>query len=101
MCVTLFLGMDQNLVLSTAVNLFIHNLKSTIFDKVNFKHFVKVSIMIYFQTFCMYFFVCSPKYAVTQIKKKIFDRNPHVSKFALVVSTNAFPTITGTFYCSI
>lgn len=29
---------------------------------------------------------CSTKYAVAALKKKIYDKNPHVAKFGLIVS---------------
>lgn len=30
--------------------------------------------------------ICSAKYAVAAIKRKIHDKNPHVAKFGLIVS---------------
>ena len=43
------------------------------------KHFFKISIA--FKSL-----YSSPKYAVAALKRKILDKNPHVSKFALVVN---------------
>lgn len=30
--------------------------------------------------------ICSAKYAVAVLKRKIYDKNPHVAKFGLIVS---------------
>lgn len=52
--------------------------------------------MQYFNFCLLYKFIScmsnySSKYAVAAMKRKIYDKNPHVAKFGLIVSIIDFP----------
>ena len=42
-----------------------------------------LTIYVYYEFPVIYY---SPKYAVAVMKRKIYDKNPHVAKYGLIVS---------------